>query len=315
MREKRTFAERTKVLPSSETNKKYFLVYEGAETELIYFDVVNNLKNEIGINPLIELIPLVRSYSEVGWSNPKKLLDRVMENIEENKTGAISYETLLNWIMDYLYEEKVVSTSKVQSANIWKTLAWICEEKIHVNLNSNVVDLEDACNGIITLLSEESDIDNMVDDIPKIIKSGSITYAEGFDKICFIVDRDRKSFVARPDNNQYEYVLRKCRENYFGFYLTNPCFEFWLLLHFEDVTELDKGKLLENPKANTKRRYTEQELRRIFPGYAKAKYNAETLVRNIDKAIENEKLFCEDEELLEHTVGSNVGLLIEEMRR
>lgn len=38
MRESRTFAERTKVLKSDEAIKKYFLVYEGKDTEVIYFD-------------------------------------------------------------------------------------------------------------------------------------------------------------------------------------------------------------------------------------------------------------------------------------
>ena len=87
-------------------------------------------------------------------------------------------------------------------------------------------------------------------------------YAEGFDKICFIVDRDRESFVAHPENNQYKYVLDKCREKGFGFYLTNPCFEFWLLLHFDDAAILYQEKLLDNRKVTVKRRYTEHELRR-----------------------------------------------------
>lgn len=65
----------------------------------------------------------------------------------------------------------------------------------------------------------------IVDDVPRIIRNRAITYAEGFDKICFVVDRDRESFVAHEENNQYKYVLEKCRENGFGLYLTNPCFE------------------------------------------------------------------------------------------
>ena len=56
--------------------KKYFLVYEGKETEEIYFEGVNQNRSMIGINPLIELVPVVRSYSEEGWSNPKKIVDR-----------------------------------------------------------------------------------------------------------------------------------------------------------------------------------------------------------------------------------------------
>ena len=34
----------------------------------------------------------------------------------------------------------------------------------------------------------------------------------------------------------------------YGIYITNPCFEFWLLMHFDDVKELDPELLLENPK-------------------------------------------------------------------
>lgn len=100
----------------------------------------------------------------------------------------------------------------------------------------------------------------------------------------------------------------------FLFCVTNPCFEFWLLLHFDEVFELDKEKLLENPKATAKRRYAENELRRICPHYNKSSYQAETLVKDIDKAIENEKKFCEDVESLKDSVGSNIGVLITQMR-
>lgn len=96
MRESRTFAERTRVSHIDRTLRKYFLVYEGAGTEQIYFEAVNSAREEIGINPLIELISIQRSYSEEGWSNPKKILDRLIKDIEESKTRYISYETLLN---------------------------------------------------------------------------------------------------------------------------------------------------------------------------------------------------------------------------
>ena len=315
MRESRTFAERTKILASDESIKKYFFVYEGSDTELIYFDAINNLKQDIEISPLIELIPLVRSFGETGWSNPKKILDRVIRNLEESKTGCITYETLLNRIMDYFFEEKLITTSKKQAESIWKTLKWICEENLHKLLTANVDDIESKCNTIVELLQQESELINVVSDIAKIIKNSGITYSEGFDKICLIVDRDRKSFVSKPENNQYEYVLNKCKENNFGFYITNPCFEFWLLLHFDQVHTIDKMQLLKNEKVSKKKCFAEQELKKLLVGYEKSSYNAEELVRNIDKAIVNEKKFCEDPEGLENKIGSNIGLLIEELRK
>lgn len=49
MRERKQFAERTRVLASDEVRQKYFLVYEGAKTELIYFDAVAELREDLGL--------------------------------------------------------------------------------------------------------------------------------------------------------------------------------------------------------------------------------------------------------------------------
>ena len=69
MREKRAFAERTRVFLSDKTLRKYFLVYEGSVTEAIYFEAVDSMRDIIGISPLIKLIPVIRSYSEDGGSD------------------------------------------------------------------------------------------------------------------------------------------------------------------------------------------------------------------------------------------------------
>ena len=74
------------------------------------------------------------------------------------------------------------------------------------------------------------------------------------------------------------------------------------------------NKLLENPKVTAKRRYVEQELRKLWSGYQKSSYKAKELVKNIDKAINNEKKFCEDIVKLENFIGSNIGKLIMNMR-
>lgn len=314
MREKRTFAERTRLFTSDKTLRKYFLVYEGSETEAIYFEAVDSMRDNIEISPLIKLIPIIRSYSEEGWSNPKKILDRVIKNLEESRTNHITYETLLNRIMDYFCEISIISTSKAQARNIWKAMCRICEEKCLKKLDSYVDDIEKNCSLILKTLQEEYNLSHVLSDIPNIIKEGGFTYEEGFDKICLIIDRDRESFVSSSKNNQYKYVADKCEEMGFGLYVSNPCFEFWLLLHFDKVFELNRDKLLENPKVTAKRRYVEQELRRIWPGYKKTSYRAEELVRDIDHAIDNEKKFCEDIVNLENSLGSNIGKLIMDMR-
>lgn len=184
MRESRTFAERTRVFSSDQTIKKYFLVYEGSATEVLYFDAIDTMREEIGISPLIALVPIIRSYSEEGWSNPKKILDRVIENLEESRTNSISHETLLNRIMDYFYESKIITTSKIQARSIWKTMCVICNKDLHKTLASDVEDIECACSVILEKLGKEYDLVHVISDISGIIKDGGFTYAEGFDKIC-----------------------------------------------------------------------------------------------------------------------------------
>ena len=314
MREKKIFAQRTQTRDTDEVRKKYFLVYEGAETEDLYFSGVDRNRQKIGINPLIELVPVIRSYSEEGWSNPKKILDRVMENLKECETGSISYETLMNWFMDYLHDEGVLTTSRAEKRSMWQTLEWICNEKLKVSRVDAVVDVEKTCEKLAGFFEETAGIENVIADVPKIIRDRAITYAEGIDKICFVIDRDKDSFVSNPENNQYEYVRKTCQENGFGFYLTNPCFEFWLLLHFDDISDLDEEELLKNQKVTAKRRYTEQVLRKKMTNYRKSSYDVEWFIGKIGTAMEDEKQYCEDEAELEHSVGSRVGMLIRELQ-
>lgn len=311
MRESRTFAERTKVLKSDETIKKYFLIYEGTNTEMIYFDAVRSLREEIGINPLIELVPVIRSFSEEKWSNPKKILDRIIQNLDESAKRTMTYESLMNRIMDYFYDTEIIAMSKVMAYNVCKTMQEVCKENLEKSLDDIVEDVEDACGVFVEYLEKKYQLENVISDISEIIENGGITYDKTLDKICLIVDRDKDSFVS----GQYKYVVDKCKECGFMLCVSNPCFEFWLLLHFDEVLSLDKDKLLNNPKMNAKRRYAEYSLKIVYPGYRKSSYCAERFVKNIDIAIENEKKFCEDINELEHTVGSNIGVLIEEMRR
>ena len=85
-------------------------------------------------------------------------------------------------------------------------------------------------------------------------------------------------------------------------------------MHFDEVADLDQNQLRENPKVSNRRRYTEHELRRLLPRYSKTKYSVQELMKRIEKAIKNEKMFCEDEDGLKDHIGSRVGLLIEELK-
>ena len=312
MREKRKFAERTRISKEDRTIKKYFLVFEGNRTEEIYFNAINELKDKIGINPLIEIISIERTYTEEGWSNPKKILEQLLKDLEEIENGKISYKTLVDKIIEIIMEDEKISS---------KILKEISSEKMIENIKNDIESLdnivenvEEDCEFLLNMIIKKlfltiEEIPNILETVLKNIENKQITYSEDIDKMCLIVDRDKKSFKEE----QYNYVKEECKKKNFKLYVTNPCFEFWLLLHFDEVHLINKEKLLENKRASLKVRFVESELKKYFP-YNKNKYNAELLIEKIDLAIENEKKFCENIEELKDKLGSNIGLLIKELK-
>ena len=312
MRERKNFAERTRISKEDRTRKKYFLVFEGNRTEGIYFNAINELKDKIGINPLIEIISIERTYTEEGWSNPKKILEQLLKDLEEIENGKISYKTLVDKIIEIIMEDEKISS---------KILKEISSEKMIENIKNDIESLdnivenvEEDCEFLLNMIIKKlfltiEEIPNILETVLKNIENKQITYSEDIDKMCLIVDRDKKSFKEE----QYNYVKEECKKKNFKLYVTNPCFEFWLLLHFDEVHLINKEELLENKRASSKVRFVESELKKYFP-YNKNKYNAELLIEKIDLAIENEKKFCENIEELKDKLGSNIGLLIKELK-
>lgn len=74
------------------------------------------------------------------------------------------------------------------AADVYGAIAEIFEDIVE--------DIESSCNTLLEALKDEYEIVNVVEEISEIIKDGGLTYEEGFDKICLIVDRDKESFVA-----------------------------------------------------------------------------------------------------------------------
>ena len=312
MREKRNFAERTKISKEDRTRKKYFLVFEGSRTEEIYFDTINELKGKIGINPLIEIISIERTYTEEGWSNPKKILEQLLKDLEEIENGKISYKTLVDKIIEIIMEDEKISSKILKEISSEKMIENIKNEI--ESLDNIVENVEEDCEFLLNMIIKKlfltiEEIPNILETVLKNIENKQITYSEDIDKMCLIVDRDKKSFKEE----QYNYVKEECERKSFKLYVTNPCFEFWLLLHFDEVHLINKEELLENKRASSKVRFVESELKKYFP-YNKNKYNAELLIEKIDSAIENEKRFCEDIGELKDKLGSNIGLLIKELK-
>lgn len=127
---------------------------------------------------------------------------------------------------------------------------------------------------------------------------------------------DREKVQKRKDDILK--ILPACKEKNYNIAITNPLFEFWLLLHIVDILEYDNDILYKNDwmRPSKNKRFIEKELlSKLYwiGGYNKKKgqFNKNIITKdNILKALEKEKLFENKFEDILDNLGSNMGELI-----
>ena len=134
------------------------------------------------------------------------------------------------------------------------------------------------------------------------------------DEFGIVIDRDYKSHTEE----QIRKVVEKCNNKKYRCYITNPCFEFWQLLHVSDVIQEYKSQLEEIRKneLDTSENTYVSNLLHAKTGERKtisAKSFQKYYLPNIDFAIQNAKKFAAYSDLLDH-VGSNLGGLFTLLR-
>ncbi len=123
---------------------------------------------------------------------------------------------------------------------------------------------------------------------------------------------DREKVKSRKENILA--VLPKCKEKNYNIAMTNPLFEFWLLLHLVDISKYNQDDLFNNDKILNKQRFIPNELGKILGKYTKKSFNKKIINKNnIQKALEQEKLFENELEKIIDNLGSNIGNLIRSM--
>lgn len=304
MRIPKAFGERSE--PKRIIAKKYFLVYEGTQTEVQYFNGILNNRERLNINSLLEIIPILRSYNEEQWSNPRKILDCLINYIENDGVTDFTVASFSDKIIDWLIEGGYITEKTVYNKrNLKPKLIDL------LGTDEMICNVSDAITKVANFLTSELDIKNAVGEIEEYIECQKITYDPEYDKLCLITDRDKQSFKE----TQYDSVVETCAQKGYCFYITNPCFEFWILLHYNEVFDFDSNDLLENKKETVKanKRFIERILSKLMGGYNKNNLKFEKLVDKVNTAIINEKQFCENPVGLKDALGSNVGLLLSEM--
>lgn len=282
---------------------KYFLIYEGEVTEPMYFNGIKVNREKLAINQSLNLISVLRSLEDENKSHPKYALKIASDIKNQSTQNIINKENLYKSIVDFLKNEDMAN--KEELINIAKTYI---ENYANDLININEID------NIVTDIYKDDVFKTVVSDIIRYLDYQKIIldYNPEIDVINLIVDRDQGSF--KPD--QYDNLVNECRKNKIKLYISNPCFEVWLLMHFEEFDRLDFDKLLENKRVNpskSARKYSDKMLSDII-GYDKSNLKFEIFIDKINEAIKREKNYCEDVEGLKTKVGSNIGILVENMR-
>lgn len=305
MRIPKKFGERTTHFNVTQNEKrKYILVYEGQETEVQYFQGVIDNRSEIGITPIIDLLPLLRSTPQESHSHPNRILSLIEEHIENYDCAKV----LIDKVIDYCSENSFIDDSSSYTLkSLEEDIKCCLNENCHLSLTDRILDKKSVIAELVKYLESRLDLTSQIEDILNYIEEQQILYIKDWDYICMIIDRD-KGNIKRP---QYEQIIEKCREKNIRLFVSNPTFEFWLLLHSPRVFEYDPMELLSNPK-DGKKRLLEKILSDVFKGYRKEYIKFDRFMLLIRTAIANEKNFCENVFELSDKLGSNVGELLSE---
>ena len=156
-----------------------------------------------------------------------------------------------------------------------------------------------------------SEPDKVLRNLEKHIEA-KFDFKENVDILWLVVDRE--SVTERK--KAIEAIIPTCEEKGYSIAISNPAFEFWLLLHICDITSYDKTTLHQNNWVTEakKRRFLDKELSNLLDnGFKKRKdhFNQDIVsLDNIKRAVKQEQDFCNQLPELLDELGSNIGCLI-----
>lgn len=154
---------------------------------------------------------------------------------------------------------------------------------------------------------------------PKHVRDGIIEFYEEIkehflkkkDRLCIIIDIDKhfgetEDIVAENFKAYLESLSTSDGTKIYP-YVSNPCFELWLILQFEEAEKLDLEKIAENKKT-TKTSYIKKEYNRL-----NLKYNDISIIEAINNARSNSisALLENNIDELYYKIGTNLNDLFD----
>lgn len=262
--------------------RQYIVFAEGVETEKLYFESLSRSKRK---KEDIIIKYLDRWKVNSGRSNQLSVvldvIDYVKKVKDEKQINKRGLENLFNKLVENLKVEEL--------PEITHQLSKLTED--FPSMFNSKESIQSQLFSYITLTNFDSE----------------------FDKIFIILDRDRHSFTKE----QFDRVLTESREHNINLGITNPCFEFFLLLHFDDINDLDSDELIENKKTGRKT-FVEKQLndclkKHTKKSFKKNNYDTEFFISQTETALNNSQYFETNNNKLKNNLGSSVVNIVNEM--
>lgn len=266
-----------------------FLSVEGNCTEKQYFTYVNQHREQLGIDSVIRIETLSRLGCDTA-SDPSSVYNLLQEYRELHENGIIPKEV----------------SDELQTAGITDYSEQFIESYLHGDIQLTKKQ-KNAFHHALQIVGIDLDYQKYLSECKGI---------ENDDVFAVVIDRDKDE--SRPPE-QLASLIELCKSKGYLFILSNPCFEFWLLLHLCDVKTVYSGNLEDirnNVPVSARHTYVSKEVWSLAH-HAKSispKVFEENYLPNIKAAIERSGDFATDETKLIYEIGTNIPNLFEIMR-
>ena len=258
--------------------KCIFISVEGDDTERTYFENLRNHIRTLGSKTCINIEVL--SHPRDGYSAPNHVAKLLEEFMKLRDEGVLPQEI---------------------------------RSKLKLNFTEN--DLNKYLSNDVSLSEDlKHDIE------AKALEYGIDLHYRKYLKDYKEYDDDRFVVVIDKDRH-HESVLRECMDicnkNNYELYLSNPCFEFWLLFHLCNVKERYKNqeeKIRENKHVNRNQTFVSKEVSNLAFHSKKIAYDCfcKNYWPNILKAKERADEYATEVKDLLENIGTNMGNFFDE---
>lgn len=135
-------------------------------------------------------------------------------------------------------------------------------------------------------------------------------YKNDHDVLWIVCDREKVDIRKR----HLEKIIPECHSKGYKLALTNPLFEFWVLMHVVDISKYTHEELFCNKKISNSRKFIDKEISNLMEGnggYNKKSFNPNIVsLENIKKAIDQEKSFTNTVPEILDNLGSNISQIV-----